>query len=55
MRASTDIIVAKRAWAEDRVLITEDYDFGELVVRHNVQIPGLVILAMPDEPRLAQM
>jgi predicted nuclease of predicted toxin-antitoxin system len=55
MRASTDIIVAKHAWAEDRVLITEDYDFGELVVRHNVQIPGLVILAMPDEPRLAQI
>jgi predicted nuclease of predicted toxin-antitoxin system len=27
-----------------RVLVSEDYGFGELVVRHRLQLPGLVII-----------
>jgi predicted nuclease of predicted toxin-antitoxin system len=54
MRGSSDLDVAARASSDDRVLITEDYDFGELVVRHGVRLPGLVILAMPNEPGLVR-
>jgi predicted nuclease of predicted toxin-antitoxin system len=43
---AADPTAAALAEAEDRVLITEDFDFGELVVRHRVALPGLVILAL---------
>jgi predicted nuclease of predicted toxin-antitoxin system len=42
---AADPTAAALAEAEDRVLITEDFDFGELVVRHRVRMPGLMILA----------
>ena len=42
---------AALAQAEERVLVTEDYDFGELTVRRQVRLPGLVILALLDQPR----
>jgi predicted nuclease of predicted toxin-antitoxin system len=32
-----DVQVALIAQRQDRVLVTEDYDFGELVVRHGVR------------------
>jgi predicted nuclease of predicted toxin-antitoxin system len=50
-RGITDREVASIAQGEDRILITEDYDFGELVVRQGVALPGLVILALSDQPR----
>jgi predicted nuclease of predicted toxin-antitoxin system len=39
-----------------RILITEDKDFGELVVRHGVRLPGLVLLRLSstDAARKAQ-
>lgn len=45
-----DPTAAALAQSEDRVLITEDFDFGELVVRHGVALPGLVILALGSWP-----
>ena len=50
-RGITDPEVATLAQSQDRVLITEDYDFGELVVRQGVVLPGLVIMALLDQPR----
>jgi predicted nuclease of predicted toxin-antitoxin system len=47
---AADPMAAALAEAEDRVLITEDFDFGELVVRHRVALPGLMILALGGRP-----
>jgi predicted nuclease of predicted toxin-antitoxin system len=47
----SDLEAAALAQAQRRVLVTEDYDFGELAVRHHVRMPGLVILALLDQPR----
>ena len=45
-----DTVVADRAAAEDRVVISEDYDFGELAIRHRLPLPGLVLLAFGRQP-----
>jgi hypothetical protein len=47
-RRATDAEVTALAIAEDRLVITADYDFGELVVRRREPIPGVVLLA-PSE------
>ena len=49
-KGASDPDVASIAFADDRVLITEDYGFGELAVRHGVEFHGLIILAMTDQP-----
>lgn len=41
-----DEAVLARAAAEDRILVTEDKDFGELVVRQGASVPGLVLLRL---------
>ena len=43
-----DRALQKRAAAEERILITIDTDFGELIYLHNVPHAGLVRL--PDAP-----
>ena len=50
-----DVESAAIACRWDRVLITEDYDFGELVVRHEVRLPGLVMLALFAQSREARV
>ena len=47
---AADQAAASTAQAEDRVLITEDFDFGELAVRHRFAMPGLMILAFGRQP-----
>ena len=42
--AETDTEVIRRARDEDRLLLTEDKDFGELVFRRARQVPGIVML-----------
>ena len=42
--AITDAETIARACAEDRLLLTEDKDFGDLVFRQGRSIPGLVLL-----------
>jgi len=39
-RRATDAELTALAIAEDRLLITADYDFGELAVRRREPIPG---------------
>jgi predicted nuclease of predicted toxin-antitoxin system len=44
MQGATDIEVLRKAYHEDRVLITEDKDFGELVYRLNKEVNGIILL-----------
>lgn len=44
MPGATDTDVALRARAEGRLLLTEDKDFGEIVIRRRWSIPGVVML-----------
>jgi predicted nuclease of predicted toxin-antitoxin system len=43
-RGAGDRLVIEMARREGRVLITEDKDFGDLVFRHGLGVPGLVLL-----------
>lgn len=43
-----DRALAAIAWREDRIILTEDYDFGELAVRGGLPLPGLIILFMNE-------
>lgn len=43
---SEDEVVLRRAAGEDRILLTEDKDFGELVVRLGLPAFGIVLLRM---------
>ena len=51
-RRATDDDLTALAIAEDRLIITADYDFGELAVRRRQPIPGVVLLA-PSEAAIA--
>jgi predicted nuclease of predicted toxin-antitoxin system len=41
-----DKYVLEAADAEDRILITEDHDFGELVVRQQLGVRGMILLEL---------
>ena len=46
--ASTDDVqVLELARREDRILVTEDKDFGEHVVRGGASVPGVILLRLP--------
>lgn len=47
-----DVDVAALAIADDRVLLTEDHDFGELAIRRQVSLPGCVLIELPRLPSL---
>ena len=42
---TTDAQVLQRANDENRLLLTEDKDFGEFVFRLHMTVPGLVLFA----------
>lgn len=46
-RGATDLDLAARADADGRLIVTEDFDFGELAVRHATPRTGVVILFCP--------
>lgn len=48
----TDTEALKLAQDEQRVFLTEDKDFGELVIRFRLPVPGLVLLRI-DPARAA--
>jgi predicted nuclease of predicted toxin-antitoxin system len=49
----SDTEVIRLALQEDRLLLTEDKDFGELVVRFGYSVPGLVLIRIdPAKPTL---
>ena len=49
-RGASDDDVLRRAYAEGRVVLTEDKDFGELVYRLRRPAAGVVLLRMEAEP-----
>ena len=44
LRGDPDDDILQRAYAEDRILITEDKDFGELVYRLRKPAKGVILL-----------
>jgi predicted nuclease of predicted toxin-antitoxin system len=48
---ATDTEVLERAHKEDRLLLTEDKDFGELVIRQAKPVPGVILLRISPERR----
>jgi predicted nuclease of predicted toxin-antitoxin system len=48
-RGSTDDEVVQRAFAENRILITNDKDFGEKVYREGWPHHGIILLRLADE------
>jgi predicted nuclease of predicted toxin-antitoxin system len=49
---ATDGEVLRRASDDGRLLLTEDKDFGELVFRMKMTVPGLVLLRVTPEKHL---
>ncbi len=49
MPQADDAVVLARAVSEERVLITNDKDFGELVFRSGQAYHGVVLLRLRDE------
>src|ERR1044072_6608437 len=48
-QSTSDADIIARAQRENRLLLTEDKDFGELVFRWRAALPGLVLLRI--DPR----
>jgi len=44
MRGAKDDVILSRAYAEERILLTEDKDFGELVFRLRKPAIGIILL-----------
>jgi predicted nuclease of predicted toxin-antitoxin system len=44
----TDVAVLAQAAADDRILITEDKDFGELAIRFSEAAPGIILVRMEE-------
>ena len=49
---ATDAEVLRRARNDSRLLLTEDKDFGELLFRLKLAVPGLVLLRLRPEQNL---
>jgi predicted nuclease of predicted toxin-antitoxin system len=48
-RGTDDTVLLCQAFAEDRILITNDKDFGEKVFRDGLAHKGVVLLRLEDE------
>jgi predicted nuclease of predicted toxin-antitoxin system len=48
---ATDTEVMARPYSEDRILLTEDKDFGDLVFRQARPVPGIVFLRINSARR----
>lgn len=48
-RGATDEDIVQMAYAEDRILITNDKDFGEKVYREHKPHRGTILLRLDDE------
>jgi predicted nuclease of predicted toxin-antitoxin system len=51
---ASDNDVLAVAMREGRILITEDRDFGELVVRQRAEVPGVVLLELDRLSNMAE-
>ena len=48
-RGSTDSEIIEKAYQEDRILITNDKDFGEKVFREKLPHHGIILLRLENE------
>ena len=46
-RRADDTVLVALAQSEDRVIVTEDFDFGELLIRRQLKAPGAMVLYLP--------
>jgi predicted nuclease of predicted toxin-antitoxin system len=46
-RRSTDEQILAIANAENRIVVTEDFDFGDLLIRDRQPAPGAIVLFLP--------
>jgi predicted nuclease of predicted toxin-antitoxin system len=56
--SASDADIARRAAAEERVVVTQDYDFGEMAVRERTFGAGVLLIAcqmLPVEQRAARV
>ncbi len=53
-RGATDNQVLDRAFTENRILITEDRDFGEMVFGRGRSSAGVILVRFPTQARCAQ-
>jgi len=49
MRGASDVDIIRKAIAEDRIVVTNDRDFGELVFRFRFLPKGVLLLRLKDE------
>lgn len=54
-RGIDDDEVIQRAFAEDRILITNDKDFGEKIYRERLPHKGIILLRLADERSAAKI
>ena len=50
-KGADDEAVLALSCAQDRILVTEDKDFGELAIRHGRTVPGLILLRFSPDRR----
>ncbi len=50
LHATDDIHIAAYAIEVGRIVLTQDYDFGEIAVRHGVAVPGVLLLSCQSLP-----
>ncbi|WP_405041319.1 DUF5615 family PIN-like protein [Phenylobacterium sp.] len=53
MPGASDRELADLAVDQDRIVVSENFDFGELAVRDRVPIPGVILLQVAS-PRMAE-
>jgi predicted nuclease of predicted toxin-antitoxin system len=51
---ASDKDVLDQADSDDRLLVTEDRDFGELVVRQRLKVRGIILLELDRLPSAAE-
>jgi len=49
--SASDLQILERAIAEDRIIITEDKDFGEWVFAHEEKVHGVILIRYPGNLR----
>jgi len=49
MRGASDMDIIRKAIGEDRIIVTNDRDFGELVFRFRFLPRGVILLRLKDE------
>lgn len=55
LRGASDDVILRRAFDENRIVVTEDKDFGELVFRLRQPARGIILLRFDEQERLAKI